>query len=149
MVFGRDGSRGTPGIAESHDKTASGSPALTAAMPHANILAGFLVLGLLAFFYLFSFGKADFESVPIGWISLFLPAFGHFFLALRVDCRHWRDIRVHCLGIFADRENRGKLRLLGLFSCFWFLLGALTCCWLGYFRPGRIFSATEGPVSDR
>ncbi len=138
---------GTPGIAK---VTVNGEQFVRAygTMPHANILAGFLVLGLLAFFYLFLSEKKPtlrvFQSAGIfivltgllttfsrsGWITAGVSAFA--FIG-------WE--------FFADRENRRRLYRLVLVSLV--SLGAL-CLMLGWaISPRAHFSATEGPVSDR
>ncbi|MEK7651212.1 MAG: O-antigen ligase family protein [Patescibacteria group bacterium] len=138
---------GTPGIAK---VTINGLQFARAygTMPHANILAGFLVLGLLAFFYLFLSEKKPvlriFQSAGIfivltgllatfsrsGWITAGISALA--FIA-------WE--------FFADRENRRRLYRLVLVSLV--SLGAL-CLMLGWaISPRAHFSAREGPVSDR
>ncbi len=138
---------GTPGIAK---VTINGLQFARAygTMPHANILAGFLVLGLLAFFYLFLSEKKPtlrvFQSAGIfavltgllvtfsrsGWIAATVSTF-----TLIV----WE--------FFADKENRGKLVYL---ACLLFVICILLFVSLSWaISPRAHFSATEGPVSDR
>lgn len=138
---------GTPGIAEI---TVNGEQFTRAygTMPHANILAGFLVLGLLAFFYLFLSEKKPalriFQSAGI-----FTVLAG---LLVTFSRSGWITAGISALAFvgwefFADRENRRRLYQLVLMSLV--SLGAL-CLMLGWaISPRAHFSAKEGPVFDR
>lgn len=138
---------GTPGIAKI---TVNGEQFARAygTMPHANILAGFLVLGLLAFFYLFlsekkpalrMFQTAGIFTVLVGLLATFSRS-------------GWITAGISALvfigwEFFADKENRRRLYRLILVSLV--SLGAL-CLMLGWaISPRAHFSSTEGPVSDR
>ncbi len=117
-------------------------------MPHANILAGFLVLGLIALFYLFlREEKLHWRVLETGGIFIALTG-----LFLTFSRSGWITAAVATLTLllwefFADKERRGRVvYLLAVLLATIYLLLAI----LGWaVSPRAALSSNEGPVSDR
>ncbi|MGC9610675.1 MAG: O-antigen ligase family protein [Minisyncoccia bacterium] len=117
-------------------------------MPHANILAGFLVLGLLSLFYLLI--KEEKSSLRIiQSTGIFVVLAG---LLVTFSRSGWITAALAALvfiiwELFADKERRRKIiylmSLLVVVSCS--LLIVLS--WVIF--PRANFSASEAPVADR
>ncbi|MGC9602970.1 MAG: O-antigen ligase family protein [Minisyncoccia bacterium] len=138
---------GTPGIAKI---TVNGEQLVRAygTMPHANILAGFLVLGLLALFYLFlREEKPIFKSLEVAGIFVVLAG-----LFLTFSRSGWITAAIATVllilwELFADKERRKRVVRL-------FLVIFVSCLLLLVFLGWAIFpraalSSGEGPVADR
>jgi O-antigen ligase len=138
---------GTPGIAK---VLINGTEFVRAygTMPHANILAGFLVLGLLSFFYLFLKEEKKYLRVlEAGGIFVVLTG-----LFLTFSRSGWITALVSCLillvwELFADKERRK--RVIYLVSLL-LVISSLLFVSLGWAISSRAhLSVNEGPVSDR
>jgi len=138
---------GTPGIAKI---TADGLQFVRAygTMPHANILAGFLVLGLLSLFYLFLHeGKLVFKLSEAAGIFIVLAG-----LFLTFSRSGWITAAAATVLLvmgefFAEKERRKRIVYLVsliLISCLLLLV------FLGWaIFPRAALSSGEGPVADR
>ena len=117
-------------------------------MPHANILAGFLVLALLSFFYLFiREEKRYWKTLQVAGIFIVLTG-----LFMTFSRSGWITAIVSTLFLiiwefFSDKVRRGNiiyLISLLLVSC---LLLFVILGWI--VSPRASFSMNEGPVADR
>lgn len=138
---------GMPGIAEIFVNGANFARAY-GTMPHANILAGFLVLGLLALFYLFlQEEKLIFKFLETAGIFTVLTG-----LFLTFSRSGWITAAVATVLLtfwefFSDKERRKRifyLLSLILVSC---LLLFIVLGWVIFARAN--LSSNEGPVADR
>ena len=138
---------GTPGIARI-TVDGVGFARAYGTMPHANILAGFLTLGLLALFYLFlREERLNFKYSEVAGIFVILAG-----LFLTFSRSGWITVAVATVlfiiwELLADKERRIKVVYLIsvlLASC------VLLFVILGWAISSRAhFSADEGPVRDR
>ena len=138
---------GTPGIAKVFINGTEFARAY-GTMPHANILAGFLILGLLALFYLFIREESPHWRV--------LEASGTFIiltgLVLTFSRSGWITALISCPSLlawefFADKEYRKNIiyLLVVLFSIFCVLFSIF-----GWAISSRAhLSSSEAPVADR
>ncbi len=138
---------GTPGIA----KVAIGGVNFARAygtMPHANILAGFLILGLLAFFYLF-IQEEKFYWRVLEASGIFIVLTG---LVLTFSRSGWITALVSYLFLlvwefFADKERRKKIFHLLLVLLVSSLSLLIVFGWAISSRAH--LSSSEEPVADR
>ncbi|TSA44723.1 hypothetical protein D4R51_03220 [bacterium] len=138
---------GTPGIAGISVNGVNFARAY-GTMPHANILAGFLVLGLIALFYLFlREERMIFRFLEIAGIFTVLTG-----LFLTFSRSGWITAAVATVlfalwELFADKERRKKvLHLVSLIlvSCLFLFI---VLGWAIFARA--TLSPSEGPVADR